>query len=123
MKQRPLRRAKARPRARGFNGTYVVFFCGVALGVGLLAYAGIFLSGPPASVLRRPENTPRIARIQLNQSDSQGQCRQVVFDNASGRFEEAGMGRCQHLIPDELLIDTVQRRAGHASAFSRAFRH
>jgi hypothetical protein len=123
MSPRPLPRAKSRAHQRASRGAYALFYCGVALGVALLGYAGIFLTGPSARPLPAvAENPMRIAKIQLSQSDGKGQCRQVVFDNASGNFEEAGMSRCRNLIPEELVIDTVRSRAGHTDAFIRAFK-
>jgi hypothetical protein len=119
----PSRPAGRRARKGPSAGTYLLFYCGLSLGAGLLVYAVLFLSGPPpAPPPRAAETAVLLARIQLNQSDGKGQCRQVVFDNASGNFEEAGMSRCQHLIPDDLLVDTVQTRANLSSAFIRAFR-
>jgi hypothetical protein len=123
MKPRPLPRATSRARHGASKGAYALFYCGVVVGVGLLVYAGIFLAGPSARPLQAAAESPmRVAKIQLNQSDGKGQCRQVVFDNASGRFEEAGMSRCRNLIPEELLVDTVRTRAGHTDAFVRAFK-
>ena len=114
--------AVRRNRSQASNGAYTLFYCGVALGVGLLIYAGLFLATPPAArQVQQSERAVRHAAIQLAEGDGKGQCRQVVFDNATGRFEEAGMSRCRHLIPDELLVDTVQSRAGKASAFRGAF--
>jgi hypothetical protein len=123
MKAHPLPRAKSRAHQRASKGAYALFYCGVAVGVGLLGYAGVFLTGPSARPLPGvAENPMRVAKIQLSQSDGKGQCRQVVFDNASGNFEEAGMSRCRNLIPEELVIDTVRSRAGHTDVFIRAFK-
>jgi len=118
-----LPRAKPRARDSASRGALTLFYCGVTVVIGLLAYAGIFLTGPAARPLQATaENPMRLAKIQLSQSDGKGQCRQVVFDNASGAFEEAGMSRCRNLIPEELLVDTVRTRAGHTDAFVRAFK-
>jgi hypothetical protein len=116
------RRAKSRSISGALRAAYAIFYCGMTFGVGLLAYAGVFLAAPPVTAIGQADNGTRIARIQLDQSDGKGQCRQVTFDNLSGRFEEAGMGRCRHLIPEELLIDSLQARAGQTDAFIRAFR-
>jgi hypothetical protein len=123
LKPRPLRRASSHIRTSASRGAYTLFYCGVALGVALLCYAGVFLSGPPLPTAQAADNPMRvIATIQLDQSGGKGQCRQVVFDNATGRFEEAGLSRCRNLIPEELLVDTVRSRAGHTDAFVRAFK-
>ncbi len=120
------RRASNRPARRGRNrnkasaGAYALFYCAVVFGVALLTYAGLFLSGPAAQK-RLNDNEMRTATIQLDQSDGKGQCRQVIFDNASGRFEEIGMGPCRNLIPDELLVQTVRSRTVQMQGFARAF--
>jgi len=117
-----VRRAKHRPN-RASAAAYTLFYCGVTFGVGLLAYAGVFLSGPPTRAIEAPpENPQRIARIQFSQSDGRGLCRQMAFDNNSGRFEDAAAGPCQHLIPEELLVETVRARGIQTDAFIRAFR-
>jgi hypothetical protein len=116
-----IRRAKYRP-SRASTAAYALFYCGVTFGVGLLAYAGVFLSGPPTRAIEAPESPQRLARIQFNQSNGKGQCRQITFDNNSGRFEDAAAGPCQHLIPDDLLVETVRARGAQTNAFIRAFR-
>jgi hypothetical protein len=123
MNPRPTPRAVSRPR-RASRAAYALFYSGVTFGVGLLAYAGVFLSGPPAvqQGLAPLETPQRIARIQLSRSDGRGHCRQMMFDNNTGRFEEAVAGPCQGLIPDELLVDTVRARGIQTDAFIRAFR-
>jgi hypothetical protein len=117
--------AQAARRRRGDTsvGAYAVFYGGIAIGVGLLTYAGFFLSTPPSRISQHyADSTPRVATIQLAHGDGKGQCRQVIFDNATGNFEDIGLSRCRNLIPDELLVDTVQSRAAHTTAFSRAFK-
>jgi len=122
MKPRPFHHTGSRSNGAS-KGAYALFSCGIVVGIGLLVYAGIFLSGPPPRpLLQAADNPMRVARIQLNQSDGKGRCRQVVFDNATGQFEEAGMSRCRNLIPEEMVVDTVRSRMGHTDAFVRAFR-
>jgi hypothetical protein len=86
-------------------------FTGAMLGV----------SGPTSSPVE-PQSAPRkapdipVARIQFI-PDRDNLCHALLFHNDSGRFQDAGMGKC--IYPDSMLVWTVRSRA---EAFSEAFK-
>src|SRR5258708_33648098 len=57
-----------------------------------------------------------VARIQLI-PDRNNLCRALLFHNDSGRYQDAGTGKC--IFPDSMLVWTVRSRA---EAFSEAFK-
>lgn len=118
----PPRQAVRRSRIDATAGACALFYSGTGLGIALLIYAGFFLSGPAPRAASSPQAQKVMANIRFNQGDGKGKCRQVTFDNASGRFAEGGTGPCPDLIPQELLIDTVRPRAILAESFNRAFK-
>jgi hypothetical protein len=79
------------------------------------------VSGPTASPVE-PQAAPRkapdipVARIQFI-PDRDNLCHALLFHNDSGRFQDAGKGKC--IYPDSILVWTVRSRA---EAFSEAFK-
>jgi hypothetical protein len=115
---------RARQPSRGqyvaAGGAYL-FFCGaVVFTAGLLTLSGFVLPerALPATEAASGEATP-IAKIQLDRNEK-GLCRQLMFHNDSGRFDEGGFGPCHGLIPDELLVETV--RVKRTEAIGKVFR-
>jgi hypothetical protein len=120
------RRSNARvmPAHRGHRtaaGGAYIFFCGsIVLTVGLITVGSFLL---PARVFEFPEMEKRkapVARIELV-PDRQGQCRHLLFHNDSGRFEEAGSGRCSGLTPDEQVLGD-EATARRSEALKRVFK-
>ena len=116
------RRGRRRGRAAS-SAAYALFYSGVGLGIGLLAYAGFFLTGPPQHQQRaKPQvSDGRVATIQFDIPDGRGQCRQRSFNNISGRIEETGSGPCRSTIPEELRVD-ADGKSVRSDAIARAFR-
>jgi hypothetical protein len=69
----------------------------------------------PQSAQRKAPDIP-VARIQFI-PDRNNLCHALLFHNDSGRFQDAGKGKC--VFPDSILVWTVRSRA---EAFSEAFR-
>ncbi len=120
--RRPASRAARRGPGEISAIAYTIFYSGTGFGIALLIYASFFLSAPPPQLAGIPETPKVLATIRLNQSDGKGRCRQIVFDNASGRFSDGGFGRCPDLIPQDMLVQTVRARSILAQSFNRAFR-
>jgi len=102
------------------GGAYV-FFCGsIVLTVGLLIVGGFLL---PPRVFEFPDtgrHKAPVAKIELV-PDRQGQCRHLLFHNETGRFEEAGTGRCSGLTPEEQIL-ADEAAARRSEAVKRAFK-
>jgi hypothetical protein len=97
-----------------------VFFCGsIVFTVALLTIATFVLPPRALPTTGMPTIAIPVATIQLI-PNRDGQCRNLLFHNENGRFEEGGTGKCRGLIPDELLVDTV--RSNRADAIGRVFR-
>jgi hypothetical protein len=116
--------ARVMPAHRGHRtaaGGAYIFFCGsIVVTVGLLIVSGFFL---PPRVFEFPELTKRkapVAKIELV-PDREGQCRHLLFHNDSGRFEEAGKGRCSGLTPDEQIL-ADEAAARRSEALKRVFK-
>jgi hypothetical protein len=121
MNQRP--NARVRPASSGnyvaSRGAYLFFCAAVIFAVALLTITSFVL---PPRVLPMVELDGRqipVAAIQLS-ADRNGLCRQVLFHNDTGRFEDAGSGPCRGLIPEHLLVETVRGR--RADAMARVFK-
>ena len=115
--------ARARHGSRGnyaaSRGAYVFFCVAVAFAVTLLTFVSLVL--PPRAlptVALRGAEIP-VAAIQLS-PDRQGLCRHLLFHNDTGRFEDSGTGKCQGLIPEHMLIETVRGR--RADALAKVFK-
>lgn len=98
--------------------SYTTFCWSVAIGFGVLIVGAASLvrwSPDPAAL---PEVETPVASIQLS-PDRDGVCRQLLFHNTNGRFEDGGTGRCRGLIPDEMLVESTARRN---EALARVFK-
>jgi hypothetical protein len=123
MKPQLLKSRSARTNAQGASVGAFLFFAGaVVFTIGLLAVTSKFTPlalqavAPP-----RTENVP-VAMIQLP-PDSSGRCRTLLFHNDKQSVEEGGIGRCHGLIPEEMLVWTIQNKAAMRNeAVSRAFK-
>lgn len=94
-------------------------FCwATALCVGALIVAALSLVPWPPEAAALPEVETPVASIQLS-PDRDGVCRQLVFHNTTGRFEDGGSSRCRGLIPDEMLTESTSRRN---DALSKVFK-
>src|SRR5882757_3565396 len=118
--------ARARPASRRNyaykSGAYVVFCLGVAVTFAGLTFSGFVL--PPRALPTAempPPPTVSIATIQLARDDK-GLCRQLLFHNDSGRFDEGGFGECRGLIPEHMLVETLSGRRNEAIAKAFKFR-
>ena len=118
--RRPVKRPARRTDTT--RSAYTLFYSAAGITIGLLMYAGFVFSRSPPELAGLPEKPRPTAMIRLNQTDDKGRCRQVTFDNVSGRFEEAGTGPCPNLIPEELLVETIRSRSHMTDAFTRAFK-
>ena len=97
-----------------------VFFCGsIVFTVALLTIATFILPPRALPMAELPSAGTPLATIQLL-PNRDGQCRNVLFHNQSGRFEDGGTAKCRGLIPDELLVDSV--RANRNEAIGRVFK-
>jgi hypothetical protein len=114
--------ARARPaRRRNYrSGAYVAFCVGVVAAAAGLTFSG-FVLPPRALPSTETPAPPRIsvATIQLSR-DEKGLCRQLLFHNDSGRFDEGGFGECRGLIPDHMLVETLSGKRNEA--ISKAFK-
>ncbi len=121
MKQRPNARAlhESRGNYAASRGAYLFFCVAVAFAVALLTITSFILPprALPTAELRKAEIP--VAAIQLS-PDRNGLCRHLLFHNDTGRYEEAGTGRCHSLIPAHLLIETVRGR--RADALGKVFK-
>jgi len=100
-----------------------VLFCGAMLvGLAGLTATGFLLPPPAAIVVEPPREGPAEANIQLYSDRGQEVCRNLVFDNASGRVSEGGFARCRGLIPDDMIVETVVVRGRRIDAIARAFK-
>ena len=125
IKRADMNRQQTEPAVRVSRGylasrrAYVFFCASIVFTVGLLTAATFIL--PPRALPNAalPTATFPVATIQLT-PNRDGQCRSLLFHNASGRFEDGGTGKCHGLIPDELLVDTV--RANRADAIGKVFK-
>lgn len=122
MKRPTHKPAAGRRRGNATAWSYTLFYSASGIILALVAYASFILAKPPPQVADAPAKPKLMALIRLGQGDGKGRCRQMAFDNASGRFEEAGSGPCPNLIPAELLVDTIRSRAALADSFTRAFK-
>lgn len=118
--RRPIKRPARRTDRTA--SAYTLFYSATGIAIALLIYAGFVFSRSPPELAGSPEKPKPVAMIRLNQTDGKGRCRQVAFDNVSGRFEEAGTGPCPNLIPEELLVETIRSRSLMTDAFTRAFK-
>ena len=112
------RRVTGRGGYAASGGAYLFFCVAVVLTVAMLTFASLVL-GPrdvEPVVLQQPGY--RVATIQFT-PDGKGLCRRLKFYNESGRFEDDGSGPCRNLIPDQMLVETVSRRA---DALARVFK-
>jgi hypothetical protein len=92
-----------------------VLICGSTVFTGAMLGS---LNSPPAelqSVQRKAPDIP-VARIQFI-PDRDNLCHALLFHNDSGRYQDAGRGKC--IFPDSLLVWTIHSRA---EAFSEAFK-
>jgi hypothetical protein len=120
MMRRPIKRP-ARRRDKTAP-VYTLFYSAAGIAIALLIYASFVFSRSPPELAGSTEKPRPVAMIRLNQTDGKGRCRQVAFDNISGRFEEARAGPCPNLIPEELLVETIRSRSLMTDAFTRAFK-
>jgi len=121
MKRTSKARVMAHRGQRTAAGGAYVFFCGsIVLTVGLLTVGGFFL---PPRVFEFPDlgrHKPPVAKIEMV-PDRDGKCRHLLFHNETGRFEEAGMGRCSGLTPEEQIL-ADEAAARRSEAVKRAFK-
>jgi hypothetical protein len=114
--------APARPaRRRNYrSGAYAAFCVGVVAAAAGLTFSGFVLPPRALPSVETPA-PPRIsvATIQLSR-DEKGLCRQLLFHNDSGRFDEGGFGECRGLIPDHMLVETLSGKRNEA--ISKAFK-
>jgi hypothetical protein len=103
------------------NRDFITRFCGGAIAVAILCliFAGLLVPPPtfPEGDPRRPK-TP-VASIQFN-PDQRGLCRNLVYHNDTGRFEESGTGRCKGLSDDEM--QAAMTREHRANSMARVFK-
>jgi hypothetical protein len=103
------------------NKDFLARFCGgvIAIAILCLICAGLLVPPPtfPAGDPRAPKDA--VAKIQLN-PDQRGLCRNLVFHNDSGRFEDSGTGRCKGLSDDEM--HAAMARENRASSMARVFK-
>jgi hypothetical protein len=125
MKRAKMNRQPIEPAVRGSRGylasrrAYVFFCASIVFTVALLTITTFILPPRALPSAALPTAAFPVATIQLI-PNRDGQCRSLLFHNASGRFEDGGIGKCHGLIPDELLVDTV--RANRADAMGRVFK-
>jgi hypothetical protein len=86
----------------------------------VLAGTMLSVSGPVSLPVDLQSAQPKaaeipVARIQFV-PDRNNLCRALLFHNDSGRYQDAGMGKC--IFPEDGLVWTVRTRA---EAFSKAF--
>jgi len=98
---------------------YVFFCASIVFTVALLTIATFILPPRALPITGTGAAAFPVATIQLI-PNRDGLCRNLLFYNDNGRFEEGGTGKCRGLIPDELLVDTV--RANRADAIGRVFK-
>jgi hypothetical protein len=97
---------------------YVFFCASIVFTVALLTIATFVLPPRALPPMTVPTAAFPVATIQLI-PNRDGQCRNLLFHNKTGRFEEGGTAKCHGLIPDELLVDT---RINRADAIGRVFK-
>jgi hypothetical protein len=108
--RRPIKRPARRARQNGIGLYAVLFRNRDRHRTPDLRGLRLFTSPPELAGFDEETETRRDDPIE-SETDGKGRCRQVAFDNVSGRFEEAGTGPCPNLIPEELLVETIRSRS------------
>jgi hypothetical protein len=105
------------------RGRYAAVWVAYVLLCGSVVFAGAMLSvrrlaSSPVDLQSAQPKAPEIpvARIQFV-PDRNDLCRTLLFHNDSGRYQDAGTGKC--IFPTDALVWTVRSRA---QAFSDAFK-
>jgi hypothetical protein len=123
MQQLSIDRDRRAPRRQSVaTQVAYVLFCGAMLvGLAGLTATGFMLPPPAAIAIEPPPEGVAEAKIQLYSDIGQDVCRNLVFHNDSGRFEDGGFARCRGLIPDAMIVETIVR-GRRTEAIARAFR-
>jgi len=88
-----------------------ILYDGAALGLQDFTFGSRDLPARPAAAPAVP-----VARIQ-SIPDRNNQCRALIFHNDSGRYQDAGTGKC--ILDADTLVWTVR---GRSEAFAEAFK-